>query len=320
MSKRHPTLAYLAVFFSCAVCGLCLRSAFSQTKTTKSDADISKIGHRSVGEGPNFYSLDKEAALGKRIAQEVERSSKLIDDPIVVLYTNQLAQKIAQNSDARFPITVRVIDTDVISAFTLPGGPQYINKALILQTETEGELASVLSYGIASTALRGSTRVATKVELMQSATIPLILLGPGGWSGYNISQQSNLAIPVTYFKFQRDFAFAADYFGIQYLYKSGYDPESMPRFFERVWPLTPAGSKSVPNTFSPYPPLQDRLKAMRTEIQRILPPCDTGTVSTSDFENVKEHLRSWNPPNPTDPDGKKPILRKSSSKPRPVQP
>ncbi len=149
---------------------------------------------------------------------------------------------------------------------------------------------------------------------------PMSLLGPGSWGGPGIYEASNLAIPLTYLKFQRDFAFDADYFGLQYLYKSGYDPESMPRFYERVWPLTLVGSKQTAKAFSPFPPIQDRLNAMRTEIQEILPRRDNASVSTSDFETVKEHLRAWDPPNPKDTDGTKPTLRKPISNPSPSQP
>src|SRR5579863_3160506 len=188
------------------ISGLHLDAVAGQTKRSSSDSDINKIGHREVGEGPNFYSLDKEAALAKALAQEVDRSVRFVDDPIVLSYVHRLAQKIAQNSDARFPITIRVVDSATIDAFTFPGGYIYVNKGLILQTESEAELASVLAYGIASTALRQGTREATKGETMQLAAIPLTLMGPGGWGGYGIYEAASLAIPITYLKLQRDFA------------------------------------------------------------------------------------------------------------------
>jgi predicted Zn-dependent protease len=313
MNDRHRAQTLFLICAFLTVCGFCPRPAFAQTKRTKSDADINKIGHREVGEGINLYSLDKEAALGKQLAQEVDRASRFVNDPTVIAYMNDLSQKIAQNSDSRFPITVRVIDSDVIDGFTVPDGYTYVNKGLVLHAETEAELGSVLAYFIASTALREGTRITTKGEAMQLGMIPFMLLGQGGWGGNNLYQQSNIAIPLTYLKFHRDFAFDADFFGLQYLYKSGYDPESMPCFFERVWPLTFAGSKPIPKTFSSFPPLEDRLKAMRTEIQQILPYRDAVAVSTSDFETVKEHLRSWNPPNPNDPGSGKPTLRKHVS-------
>jgi predicted Zn-dependent protease len=310
---RRPASVLTAALVLSATGGFCPNATLAQTKKNNSDTDISKIGHHEVGEGINLYSLNKEASLGKQLAQEVDRASRFVNDPTVIAYMNDLSQKIAQNSDSRFPITVRVIDSDVIDGFTVPGGYTYVNKGLVLHAETEAELGSVLAYFIASTALREGTRITTKGEAMQLGMIPFMLLGQGGWGGNNLYQQSNIAIPLTYLKFHRDFAFDADFFGLQYLYKSGYDPESMPRFFERVWPLTLARSKPLPQVFSPYPPLQDRLKAMRTEIQKILPPRDNATVSTSEFETVKEHLRAWNPPNPNDPGSGKPTLRKRTS-------
>lgn len=314
MRSRHRTLASQILSVSFAFFSFFPPSALAQTKRIESNADINQIGHRNVGGGPNLYSLEREATLGRQLDQEVHRSSKIIEGAIFTEYVNGLGQKLALNSDARFPITVRLIDSDVIDGFTLPGGYIYLNKGLILHTETEAELASVLAYCIASAALRVGTRIATKGEMMQLAVIPLTLLGPYGWGGPGIYEASNLTIPVTYFKLQRDFAIASDYFGLQYLYKSGYDPESMLRFLERVWPLTPAGSGNIPKVFSSFPPLDDRLKAMRAEIQKILPSRDTTTVSNSEFEAVKEYLRAWSPPRSKDADSTKPILRKPSSK------
>lgn len=263
-----------------------------QFKPTRSDEDISAIGHRNVGKGVNFYSLDKEEALGKALAQEVERSSRFVDDPLVTAYLDRLAQKVAKNSDARFPITIRIIDSDVLDALALPGGFQYINRALILQTEAEAELAAVLAHGIAHTAIRSSTMEATKGELMQLATVPPMVLGPGGWAGYGLYEGLNLSIPVTYLKFRRDAEVVADFFSLQYLYKTGYDPECYIRFFERVWPQTSAG-KNVPKVFSPFPPLPERLQYMNKEIATILPRRDDAIVSSSEFQEIKERLRAW---------------------------
>lgn len=265
-----------------------------QIKSSRTDEDINAIGRRNVGKGVNLYSLDKEKALGKQLAQEVERSSRLIDDPVVTEYLNRMGQNVAKNSDAQFPITIRVIDSDVLNAFTLPGGFQYINKGLILQTEGEAELAGVLARGIAHTAIRSATMEATKGELLQLATIPLIQLGSGGWAGYGTYHDLNLAIHVTYLKFLRDAELAADFFGLQYLYKAGYDPECFSRFIERVWPLTAAG-KSIPKAFSPYPPVPERLQNMKMEIARILPQRGAAIVSSSEFQQIMDRLHAWQP-------------------------
>src|SRR5260370_30058634 len=219
----------LAVFASGSVLSA---SPPPQAKITPSDSDINAIGQRNVGKGINLSSLDKEKELGKQLAREVERSPRLIDDPVLTAYLDRIAQNIAKNSDVRFPITIRVIDSEAIDAFTLPGGFQYINTGLLLQTAEEAELAGVLARGIAHTAIRTSTQEATKGEFMQLATIPLILLGPGGWAGYGNYQGANLAIPVTYLKYRRDAERAADYFRLKYLYKADYDPTCFSGFLE----------------------------------------------------------------------------------------
>ena len=169
----------------------CLANAFPavpapQTNPSRPNEDISAIGHRTVGKGVNLYSLEREQKLGEQMNKEVELASRLLDDPVVTEYVNRIVQKIALNSDARIPITIRVIDSDVPDGFTMPGGFQYINTGLILQTESEGELAGLLARGVAHTALRSSTILATQGELMQLATIPLTILGPGSWAGYGI--------------------------------------------------------------------------------------------------------------------------------------
>jgi beta-barrel assembly-enhancing protease len=312
-----PVLSLMLAAFASGGVGL----ACPAPQTSRSDSDLNAIGHRNVGKSVNLYSVDKEKALGKQLASEVERASRLIDDPFVTAYLDHITQNIAKNSDARVPITIRVIDSDVINAFTLPGGFQYVNSGLILQTESEAALAGVLARGIAHSALRSSTMVATKGELMQFATVPLMLLEPGGWAGYGTYQGLNLSVPVTYLKFWRDAENSADYFGLQYLYKAGYDPEAYIQIMERVWSHTPAG-KQVPEVFSSYPPLPERLKNMKKEIASILPRRDGAIISSPEFETAKERLRAWKLQNNFRPDGDlhKPTLRKPTDNPSPEPP
>jgi len=301
MSLNSRRTTAILFFVAVALCSGTVLPAHPtpQIKPSRSDEDISAIGHRTVGQGINLYSLEKEKKLGEQLAKEVERSSGVLDDPAVSDYVNQLAQKIARNSDARVPITVRVINSDEINAFTLPGGFLCVNAGLLLQTDGEAELAGVLARGIAHTALRSFTRDATKSEFMQLATIPLILLPPGGWAGYGNYESLNLSIPVTALKYRRDAEFAADFFGLQYLYKTGHAPESYIRFLERTWPQTPSGKKALPKALSPFPPAPDRVENMKKEIARILPPRDEAIVSSAEFQEVKEHLleRKSNQPN-----------------------
>src|SRR6202012_2058497 len=177
-------------------------------KNSKEDVDA--IGNRNVGKGINFYSIEKEIALGKSLAQEVERSSKLIDDPVVTEYVNRVGQNLVRNSDARVPFTIKVIDSDEVNAFALPGGFFYVNSGLILRAQEEAELAGVMAHEISHVTARHGTRQATKGEIAQLASIPLIFV-PGGWAVYEGTQAAmGIGVPLTFMKFSRNFESEAD--------------------------------------------------------------------------------------------------------------
>jgi beta-barrel assembly-enhancing protease len=259
-------------------------------KNSKEDVDA--IGNRNVGKGVNFYSLEHEIALGKSLAQEVERSSKLIDDPVVTEYVNRVGQNLVRNSDARVPFTIKVIDSDEVNAFALPGGFFYVNSGLILRAQEESELAGVMAHEISHVTARHGTKNATKGEAMQLAMIPLMLLGPGGWAGYGIYEAASLAIPVTYLKFSRDAEREADFLGLQYMYKAGYDPNSYVTFFERIQADEKRRPGTIPKVFSTHPPTPERIEATQKEIARILPARQEYIVTTSEFDSVKSRLRN----------------------------
>jgi len=257
-----------------------------------SKEDVEAIGNRSVGKGVNFYSLEHEIALGKGLAQEVERTSKMIDDPVVTEYVNRVGQNLVRNSDAQVPFTIKVIDSDEVNAFALPGGFFYVNSGLILRAQEESELAGVMAHEISHVTARHGTKQATKGEIMQLATIPLILLGPGGWAGYGIYQALQLAIPLSYLKFSRDAEREADFLGIQYMYKAGYDPNAYVTFFERIQADEKRRPGTIPKLFSTHPPTPERIADAQKEIARILPEKDEYIVTTSEFDQVKSRLRN----------------------------
>src|ERR1700687_1117974 len=268
----------------------------SDKKTKKKDPkkdpkkDVDAIGNRKLG-GFNMHSIEYDIGIGKQYAQEVERTSKLIDDPVVVDYVNKVGQNLVRNSDARVPFTIKVIDSDVVNAFALPGGFFYVNSGLILRANEESELAGVMAHEIAHVNARHGSRGESRAQLAELAMIPLILLGPGGWAGYGIYQAANLAIPISFLKFSRDFEREDDYYGVQYMYMPGYDPNSYVTFFERVQTDERRQPGSVPKVFSSHPPTADRIQKTQQEIAQILPNRDHYIVSTSEFDTVKSRLR-----------------------------
>jgi len=267
----------------------------SQQKTVKpknSKEDVDAIGNRNVGKGVNFYSLEREIALGKSLAQEVERTSKLIDDPVVTEYVNRVGQNLVRNSDAQVPFTIKVIDSDEVNAFALPGGFFYVNSGLVLRAQEESELAGVMAHEISHVTARHGTKQATKAELIQMGAMAAMIFVPYGWAGYGIYEGMNLAIPLTFLKFSRDAEREADFLGIQYMYKAGYDPNAYVSFFERIQADEKRRPGSIPKMFSTHPPTPERISDAQKEIARMLPEKDDYIVTTSEFDQVKARLRN----------------------------
>ena len=270
------------------------KEAKKKTAAEKPQSDVAKkkdpdsIGNRDIGKGVNFYSLDREIALGKQLAQEVEREAKVIDDPIIAEYVNRVGQNLVRNSDAKVPFTIKVLDTEEVNAFALPGGFFFVNSGLVLKAETEAELAGVMAHEIAHVAARHGTRQATRGDIAQIASIPLIFLG--GWTGYAIRQGMGLAIPMGFLTFSRSMESEADYLGLQYMYKAGYDPTAFVDFFEKIQTLEKKKPGSVAKVFSTHPMTDDRIKKSQDEIQTILAPKPEYVVTTSEFNDVKGRL------------------------------
>jgi predicted Zn-dependent protease len=198
----------------------------------KKEKDPDQIGNRNVGKGINFYSLDKEIALGKQLATEVERQARIVDDPVIAEYVNRIGQNLVRNSDAKVPFTIKVVDSDDINAFALPGGFFFVNTGILLNAENEAQMAGVMAHEIGHVAARHGTRNATKSQLINYGSIPLIFMG--GWAGYAIRQGAQLAIPLGFLRFSRADESEADLLGLEYMYKAGYDPTAFVDFFEKV--------------------------------------------------------------------------------------
>ena len=286
-----------------------------QTRDPKNEKeDVSKIGERDVDGGVNFYGINKEIQLGKSMAAEVEKNAKIIDDPVIAEYVNRVGQNLVRNSDAQVPFTIKVIDSEEVNAFALPGGFFFVNSGLIKLAETESELAGVMAHEIAHVTARHGTRQATKGQIANLASIPMAIFLPGGWLGYGIYQAANFAIPMTFLKFSRGYEKEADFLGMQYLYKAGYDPTSMVTFFERLQAQQKRKQGKLAKAFSSHPPTGKRIKLIQERMSEILPAKAEYVISTNEFQTVRERLvklTNTTKRDETDPD--RPTLRRAPS-------
>jgi hypothetical protein len=263
----------------------------TDVKHDGSREDVSAIGNRHIGTGKSpgdWYSIEKEIRLGKGYAEQIESGMKLVQDPVVTEYVNRIGQNLVRNSDAKVPFTIKVVDSDEINAFALPGGFFYVNSGLILAADEEAELAGVMAHEIAHVAARHATRQMTRAEIANIATIPLIFMGGG--LGYALQGAASLALPMTFLKFSRGFEAEADYLGLQYMYATGYDPQAFISFFEKVQAKEKKKPGSLAKAFSTHPQTPDRIEKSQEEIAKILPARDQYIDDTSEFQVVKARL------------------------------
>jgi predicted Zn-dependent protease len=290
----------------------------SQKVNVKSGSidDVNSVGNRDIGSRGmwNWYSTDGEIRLGKTYAMEIEKSTRFITDPVVTEYVNRIGQNIVKNSDCKVPFTIKVIDSDEINAFAFPGGFFYVNSGLILNADEEAELAGVMAHEIAHVCAHHAAREMTRLNLAQIGMVPVMIF-VGGWTGYGVYEGSSIALPVAFMKFSREFEAQADYLGVQYMYRAGYDPQAFITFFEKVQALEKRKPGSVAKIFADHPQTPDRILHTQEEIAHILPARDQYTVTTSEFDDVKARLeRIENKRRLTDSkNGAKPSLRRAGA-------
>ena len=308
----------------------------TEAKTEKSGKyDVDRIGQRSVGKGANLYSLEKERSLGQAMAAAINLHTKFVDDPDVNDYVNRLGQKIARNSDAQVHFTIKVIDSPNVTTFTLPGGFLYVAKGLIMEVDSEAELAGLMAHEIAHVAARHATRFATQKSAWNLISVPLASLGPAGLGARQIG-------PLRLKKFSRDAELEADLLGMEYQYAAGYDPQAFVDALEklhsqeiRMRARANAQPKvgflarmSLPHqivqAYASYPPTEERILKVQMEISTLLPGRDNYIFDTSEFQEVKAKIARADRPilrrhRPGDSLANGPVLHRHPS-PEPRQP
>jgi Zn-dependent protease with chaperone function len=252
--------------------------------------DVGKIGERGIGEGLNFYSLEREMAMGRELSTQVTVQARIISDPMVNDYINHLGQTIVRNSDAKVPFTIKVIDNDEVNAFALPGGYFFVNTGLIMAADNEAELAGVMAHEVAHVAARHATKSLTRNQLINLASIPLVFIG--GPLVLAMEQAAGVAVPMSFLKFSRESELEADLLGLEYEYSAGYDPAAFVQFFEKLGKEQKRKFGLLSKAFATHPMTADRIKRAQEEIQEYLPPRTEYMLDTSEFQEVKAHLYS----------------------------
>ncbi len=253
--------------------------------------DVNEIGNRRVARR-SIISQEKEIAIGKQYSAEIERSAKILKDPVINEYVNRVAQNVARNSDLTIPLTVKVLDEPSINAFALPGGFLYVNTGLLQAADEEDQVAGVIAHEIAHVAARHWANQMTRATIAQYAMLPLIFLPMSYPVYYGVMEAYMNGVPLAFLKFSRGAEAEADFLGLQYMYKAGYDPNSYVAFFGKVMDEERRSPGSTASVFMDHPPTGDRIMKAEQEVKEILPKRDQYLVTTSEFDDIKARLNT----------------------------
>jgi hypothetical protein len=257
-----------------------------------SEDDVDAIGTRNIGGRgvTNWLSTNWEISTGKQYSMEIEKSAHLITDPVVVEYVNRVGQNIVKNSDCKVPFTIKIIDSDEINAMALPGGFFYVNSGLILAADEEAELAGVMAHETAHVCAHHAARGQTKGYYAEIASIPIMILAQGSYAGLGVYEASQLVIPMGLLEFSREYEAEADWLGVQYMYRAGYDPQAFIQIFEKLDALEKHKPGTLAKVFADHPQTPDRIAHSEEEIATILPARPDYMVTTSEFDDIKARL------------------------------
>ncbi|MEO7658227.1 MAG: M48 family metallopeptidase [Pyrinomonadaceae bacterium] len=263
-------------------------------ETLSQKEDPAYIGKRNINSGTDKFfgwlggSQEKEMQIGRQLALEVEQQAKLVDDPVITEYVNRVGQNIVLHSDAKIPFTIKVIDSDEVNAFALPGGFFFVNRGLVLAADNESELAGVMAHEIAHVAARHAMENQGKGSFLNYGLLAGIIF-TGGIAGAVLQNTAGLAQMLAFFKFSRGAEEEADRLGVQYLYASGYDPNGMATMFEKLASQNRKKPGTLSKLFSSHPQSLERRDESQQLVARF-PEKEEYVISTSEFQRVKGHL------------------------------
>jgi beta-barrel assembly-enhancing protease len=256
--------------------------------------DPSMIGKRNINKGSDSFfgwlggSQEKELALGRQLAMQVEQQAKLVEDPVITEYVNRVGQNIVLHSDAKIPFTIKVIQGDEVNAFALPGGYFYVYTGLIAAAENEAELAGVMAHEIAHVAARHAMENSGKGTLLNYGILAGIIFG-GGIASTILQNVGGIGGSLAFFKFSRGAEIEADKLGVQYLYAAGYDPTAMATMFEKLASRNKKKPGTLAKLFSTHPQSADRRDNSLALVARF-PEKQEYVISTSEFQRVRSRL------------------------------
>ncbi len=265
--------------------------------------DVNRIGHRDVTGMLNFFTLRQEVEFGSALAGQVNERVQLVDDPAITEYVNRIGRSIARNSDVKVPLAIKVVRDETVNAFALPGGFFYVNTGLVLAARDEAELAGVMGHEIAHIVGRHGVRQASR-GMLASLTAEFLIEAFGGdnWGTVVAVTAANIALPVTLLKFSREFEKKADFLGMQYLYKTGYDPLAMVSFFERLSAREREKTGFIAAAFRTHPLSSKRVMLLQKAIDELLPDQPSYVVSASEFDAVKARIAELHGTSKEDPE------------------
>src|SRR5690349_2210276 len=260
-------------------------------KPLSTNEDPSMIGKRNINSGiiaKMSGSTEKEVRMGREAAAEVDRQARFVDDPIITEYVNRVGQNIVLHSDAKVPFTIKVIDSDEVNAFALPGGFFYVNKGLLLAADNEAELAGVMAHEIAHVAARHAVENQAKMNLIEYAAIGASIF-LGGIPGMVFQNTAGLGMLGIFMKFSRGAEEEADKLGVQYMYAAGYDPGAMATMFEKLEAKNKKKPGFISRAFASHPAPPDR-RASALALAARFPEHEEYVISSSEFQRVKNRL------------------------------